>query len=105
MESYIQQYVKDCAVNPNLDFDSDHRIIIAEINTPSTKKARRKKQQKTKYVAKPDPESLQSSELKVSFIHAVTQELNSKDGAYKSTDAGLKIIDWLESAAEATLPK
>ena len=105
VEPYIQQYVKDCAVNPNLDFDSDHRIIIAEINTPSTKKARRKKQQKTKYVAKPDPESLQSSELKVSFIHAVTQELNSKDGAYKSTDAGLKIIDCLESAAEATLPK
>ena len=39
-ESFVQQYVTECIVKPELDFDSDHRILITELCTPTTKRAR-----------------------------------------------------------------
>ena len=41
VESYVQQHVKNCSVKYNLDFGSDHRLLMVELCTPSTKKARK----------------------------------------------------------------
>ena len=38
-EPFIQQYVNDCAVNANYDLESDHRLIIAKMLTPTSKKS------------------------------------------------------------------
>ena len=46
--SWIWQYITNCRVYNSFDFDSDHRLVIAKLETPSTKTARFKNQpQKT----------------------------------------------------------
>ena len=39
-EKFVQRYITDCMVHPGLDFNSDHRVLITELNTPKTRKAR-----------------------------------------------------------------
>ena len=39
-EKFVQQYITNCMVHPNLDFNSDHRVLITELTTPKTRKAR-----------------------------------------------------------------
>ena len=34
------QYIIDCKSEPDIDFDSDHKILITEINTPKARRAR-----------------------------------------------------------------
>ena len=41
VEAYTQQFMKECKVNINSDFDSDHRLVVAQLETPTTKKVRR----------------------------------------------------------------
>ena len=38
--SWIRQFVTNCRVYNSYDFDSDHRLVIASLKTPSTKRAR-----------------------------------------------------------------
>ena len=38
--SWLCQYVSNCRVYISYDFDSDHRLVIADICTPCTKVAR-----------------------------------------------------------------
>ena len=35
--SWLRQYVSNCRVYNSFDFDSDHRLVIADIHTPSSK--------------------------------------------------------------------
>ena len=46
VEQYVQQYVEECYVGNDYDFESDHRVVITEMNTPRTKKARWKPKNK-----------------------------------------------------------
>ena len=56
VEPYVQQYVKECTVNKNYDFESDHRLIKTEMHTPTTKRARQN-QNEARPVSKPDLKS------------------------------------------------
>ena len=38
--SWLRQYTTNCRVYNSFDFDSDHRLVIATLKTPSSKKAR-----------------------------------------------------------------
>ena len=38
--SWLRQYVTNCRVHNSYDFDSDHRLVIAKLNTPCTKVSR-----------------------------------------------------------------
>ena len=58
VEPYAQQYVKECTVNKNYDFESDHRLTKTEMHTPTTKRARQN-QNKARPVSKPDLKSLE----------------------------------------------
>jgi hypothetical protein len=42
VEPYTQQFMEECKVNTESDFDSDHRLVMAYLATPTTKRARRK---------------------------------------------------------------
>ena len=44
--SLLRQFVKNCRVDNSYDFDSDHRLVIADMKTPSTKEARFRKRHK-----------------------------------------------------------
>ena len=108
-EPFIQQYVKDCAVYSKLNFDSDHRIIITSMLTPTTKKARWKPRS-PKLTTKIDLKALkENKEIKISFINAVTHEFTNF-GQHVSTanqpeQISSNIITLLKTAAESTLPK
>ena len=39
-ENFVQQYVTRCGVASDYKFESDHRLIVTELSTPSTKGAR-----------------------------------------------------------------
>lgn len=103
MEPYVLQYVKDCAVEKNNDFESDHRLIKTEMHTPTTKRAR-KKQNKLRFAQKPDPKSLENEELKNSFLQKVKEDFQRRRCLGESISE-TTIVTSLESAAEATLAK
>ena len=76
-EPFLQQFVKDCAVYSKLNFDSDHRIIITSMLTPTTKKTKWKPRS-AKLTTKIDLKTLKEvKEIKISFINAITHEFTN----------------------------
>ena len=103
VEPYVQQHVKNCSVQYNLDFESDHRLLMVELCTPSTKKAR-KSLKKHSSTQKPDPKSLAIQEVKQLFLQKVLSEILHKklSGVMIEEES---IVSILKDAAETTLPK
>ena len=56
--SWLRQYVSNCRVYNSFDFDSDHRLVIAKLSTPTSKKARFIKRNKITRRAKIDFDSV-----------------------------------------------
>ena len=73
VEPYTQQYMQKCEV-VTTDFESDHRLLIAEMKTPTTKKARQKIMKVQKKETRFDPKDLENTETRSKFIQAVTNE-------------------------------
>ena len=63
VEAYTQQYMEKCEVT-NTDFESDHRLLTAEMKTPTTKKARRQGKKAKKKEPRADPKDLDNTEVK-----------------------------------------
>ena len=65
VEVYTQQFMEQCEVYNN-DFESDHRLLVATMKTPTTKKARRlrAKFKLPKRNPNPDPKDLENIEVK-----------------------------------------
>ena len=74
MERYIQQFVQGCSVKSQMDFGSDHRLLLTEMHTPSTRRAR-KSLKKQKPIQNLDPKSLAIKEVKQVFIQKLKDEL------------------------------
>ena len=100
VEPYVQQYVKECTVNKNYDFESDHRLIKTEMHTPTTKRARQN-QNKARPVSKPDLKSLEKEEIKNSFLQAVKEDIRRRR-CLGNPISEPEIIKCLESAAESS---
>ena len=99
----MQQHVKNCSVKYNLDFESDHRLVMVELCTPSTKKAR-KSLKKHSSTQKPDPKSLAIQEVRQVFLQKVRSEiLQRKQSGVMIGEKS--IVSILKVAAETTLPK
>ena len=77
VDPYTQQFMEECKVNIESDFDSDHRLVMAYLATRTTKRARRKfiKSNKPKS-SRIDPESLNDTQIKTQFINTLSHELN-----------------------------
>ena len=103
-EKYVQQYVKECIAKLNIDFDSDHSILITSLHTPMTRKVRRKG--KRKVIIQPvDVKSLENTVIKKPFLNSVEDLLkNCNTESRSSTEISMKITDILNSVAENTLP-
>lgn len=101
VEHYVQELIKDCHVDKNSHFESDHRLLITDLCTPKTRKAR-KKLKKKPHKTKPDIKALQNCEIEKSFATAVTQELKDES---KSELSNEKIVNCLLRAADKALPK
>ena len=104
-ESFIQQFITDCKAEPDLDFDSDHKILITCLSTPMTRKARWiPKQVRTKNVL--DSLSLRDSDIKNRFVEAVSARINTNSLGDRKTSSEISnhIIETLKTAGEETLP-
>ena len=70
---YLQQYVENCSVKNDYEFDSDHRLLVAEFRTPCTKRARWK--QRIQKEVKSDLSALNDDKTKETFIRNVAAQL------------------------------
>ena len=103
-ESYVQQYVNDCIAMPDIDLDSDHRILITSLNTPMTRKARKQKK-KNKIKRQKDVKSLQNSDIKSSFKKSLTSQIENKNNLEQTNcEKSEKLVQSLHNAAEINLP-
>ena len=103
LENYVQQYVYSCAVLPEFDFNSDHRLLSTEFKTPMTKRARRTPKRQKKTRAR-NVKALQTKEIRDKFC----DRINSEFVPIQSESADkifLNINDNLTSIANNLLPE
>ena len=101
IEPYAQNYVNKCFVSTDSDFESDHRMIVTNLSTPMTKRARWK-QKKKQCLARPDIKSLNNIEISKTFVTKVTDDLVT---SHDMETTSSKIINCLKKVADETLPK
>ncbi|XP_066928505.1 uncharacterized protein [Clytia hemisphaerica] len=78
-DSWLRQYCLNCRVYRSFDFDSDHRLVIATMNTPLTKKARYRKRTVKKKAKNLDLATFNNDEnLQLNFLQSTITNLNSK---------------------------
>ena len=108
-ESFIQQYISSCKAYPDIDFDSDHKILITSLSTPTCKRARWK-QKLTLNKGKVDALSLRDITTKNKFVDEVKREITNtkKHGANTDVISSETISDFitktLKAVGETTLP-
>jgi len=102
VEQFVQQYVEECYVGNDYDFESDHRVIITEMNTPRTKKARWKP--KNKVIRRRDNKALEQNALQEKFIEKVENRFQSR-GDDDTNNIYNNILDTITTAADETLPE
>ena len=84
---------------------SDHKILITELTTPKTRRARWKKRS-VKRCQKTDVKMLQDPEIRVKFKRCLTDTLKSTSISSESIDKKSdEIVKLLKSIGETTLPK
>ena len=105
MERFVQDFVTDCKAEPDMDFDSDHRILITSLCTPMTRKARWRPRQIQKK-PQPDLKALQIPTIEKSFLESIKNQLSNDNEAVNRSEAETseKIVNLLITAGEATLP-
>ena len=72
-------YVSNCRVYNSYDFDSDHRLVIADICTPCTKLARYVKQAGTSTKKHVNLNYLKQTDISERFINTTTEKLEHLD--------------------------
>ena len=77
VEPFTQQYMKKCEVS-TINFESDHRLLMAEMKTPTTKKARQQRITAKKKEPRTDPKDLDNAEIKRKYLQVVTSELSKE---------------------------
>ena len=102
VEKYVQDFITDCKAQPEIDFDSDHRILITYLHTPMTRKARKKKQTPT--ISKPDIKSLNRIEVKTSFVSMIESTLHNQSSEHTAEELSSKLISALNDTAQNILP-
>ena len=104
-ERFVQQYITACKSEPDIDFDSDHKILIAEINTPKTCRARwtEKKPQPNPKV---DVAMLRDSHARNKFNKKLDDILRTKTLTKNTTEGtSYAMVRTRKEVAESTLPK
>ena len=104
-ENFVQQFITDCRVEPEFDFESDHRLITTEMHTPRTRQARKKPSKTTNMGTPYDIKSLVCERVHKSFIKEVVTLYKPCSVESTATQIYENISHTLNRAAENTLPK
>ena len=103
-EKFVQEYNTSCKAEPDIDFESDHRILIAEFKTPSTKRARMKPKRVT-VKPKADVSAFRDTTTSQLFQDSVKNTLARKGSQSSPSDLSEMIVNTLISAGDTSLPK
>ena len=76
-EPYLLNFTNECYVNQNLNFDTDHHIVITVIALPLTKSAR-KIFKKSKNYTKLDEKALKINTIKSNFVNEISKGVLAK---------------------------
>ena len=106
MERFVQDFVTDCKAEPDIDFDSDHRVLITSLHTPMTRRARWRPRQ-TQNKPQPDLKALQIPTIEKSFMESIENQLSNDNEAVNrsAVETSEKIVNLLTTVGEATLPR
>ena len=102
--AWLRQYVKNCRVYNSYDFGSDHRLVIATIETPCTKRARFKHRQKTTRSVKLDLAALKNDNIATAFKDQSLTALATIDKEQNNTSINEAFVTLINEAASNTLP-
>ena len=102
--SWIRQYVTNCRAYNSYDFDSDHRLVIASLNTPGTKVARYVKRNEKVVKSTIDLKALNNNENANKFVNNAVSKIDIQQTDNNSV-INEKLVGALKQAAEETLPK
>ena len=69
--------MKKCEVSI-INFESDDRLLMAEMKTPTTKIARQQRLKVKKKEPRTDPKDLDNAEIKRKYLQVVTNELSKE---------------------------
>ena len=100
---FVQQYITDCVVKPNIKVDSDHRVLVTSLRTPINKASRWKPKKKNH--PRTDLNALQDVEMRANFISKSENNINWTNENITPSELSDKIIHAFQSAAVETLPK
>ena len=103
-EKYVQQYVTDCRVRRQYNFDSDHRLLITSMRTPCTRKARRR-YNKLPEKPKRDIKALRNPIIQKKYVDTVNTGFRNSVHQKHPNEASKRVIDILSSAANNVLPE
>ena len=102
-ERFVQQYVTNCIVKPEYDFDSDHRLLITELRTPTTRNARWRERP----IPKPprlNIAALQDATLQIQYANETEKQLNRPLTNESTEECSTRIVNTLNTAARTVIP-
>ena len=103
--SWLRQYCTNCRVYNSFDFDSDHRIVIVNLNTPSCKTARYKHRKKESQKML-NLRSLNDVQTERTFVETVANKLSTlTNNELPNSQLNECFVETINRVAENTLPK
>ena len=103
LQRFLNQYVTDCSAEPELNFTSDHKLLLTCLTTPKDKRARWRP--KSKPTKKPDTKLLLVKERESEYINYCTEEIKKRRNADHSVDEiSESLTQVLSTAASKVLP-
>ena len=100
---FVNQYITDCLVKPQLDFQSDHRILVTILETPKSKMARWKPRSPEKRIL--DIKKLTDAHYQSEYKLKVSEEILKRKSENLTMDqVSNNLVTSLSNAAAETLP-
>uniref|UniRef100_A0A7M5XFT5 Endonuclease/exonuclease/phosphatase domain-containing protein n=1 Tax=Clytia hemisphaerica TaxID=252671 RepID=A0A7M5XFT5_9CNID len=104
--SWLRQYANNCRVYNSFDFDSDHRLLIADICTPSSKIGRYISRNRTPKSIKLNLKCLQDTQIYNAFLENTVTKLEQIDLLQNNNSIiNESFITYINSSAEESIPK
>ena len=104
VQRFVQQYVTECMVRPEIDFDTDHKLLLTEMYTPTTRRARWKKK-KIRMTTKKNVSLLRDIEIKTHFCDKINEKLTAQNIRRETTEETSKtMVAMVTDVANTVLP-
>ena len=104
VEKFIQRYIQDCSVCTDCNIETDHRLVLTSLSTPTSKKAR-KQPCRPRLKPKPDIKSLMKNNVKAEYNTAITEFLQHECLTHTPEKISERIIECLQTASDKAVPK